>query len=213
MRALLTMREVRALSHGIGSIVPYHCPVVLPLALTHAARADDSPMLKLAAFADEISPELDEQIRVCRANDITHFELRGVRGLNVLDFPKELREEIRDKLQENAMGVVSIGSPIGKAKISESWEHHLERFKVAVELAEFFEAPFIRIFSYYPPEPEGDIHKYKDEVVRRMREDRLHPETPRHARPRERGVDLRRAWPGVPGSAANREFAQVAGGV
>ena len=90
------------------------------------------PMLKLAAFADEIGPELDDQIRVCRENDVTHFELRGVRGLNVLDFPKELRHEIRMKLNDNGMGVASIGSPIGKAKINESWDKHSDRFKIAV---------------------------------------------------------------------------------
>ena len=74
-------------------------------------------MLKLAAFADEIGPELDDQIRVCRDNDVTHFELRGVRGLNVLDFPADLRNEIRTKLRDNGMGVASIGSPNGKVKI------------------------------------------------------------------------------------------------
>jgi sugar phosphate isomerase/epimerase len=126
-------------------------------------------MLKLAAFADEISPDLDEQIRVCRANGVTHFELRGVNRLNVLDFPNDLRREIRDKLRDNGMGVVSIGSPVGKSKINESWDRESDRFKVAVELAEFFGAPFVRIFSYYAPDPAQDVRTYRDEVVRRMR--------------------------------------------
>ena len=126
-------------------------------------------MLKLAAFADEISPDLDEQIRVCRANGVTHFELRGVNHLNVLDFPKELRQEIRTKLRDNGLGVVSIGSPIGKAKINDSWDQHSDRFKIAVELAEFFAAPFIRIFSYYAPDPADDVRRHRDEVIRRMR--------------------------------------------
>ena len=125
-------------------------------------------MLKLAAFADEIGPELDDQIRVCRENDVTHFELRGVRGLNVLDFPQALREEIRTKLAANGMGVASIGSPIGKAKINDPWDKHFDRFKIAVELSQFFNAPFIRIFSYYPPEG-GDIKQHRDEVMKRMR--------------------------------------------
>ena len=47
-------------------------------------------MIKLSAFADEISPELDEQIRVCKRNAVTHFELRGVYGKNVLDFDNAL---------------------------------------------------------------------------------------------------------------------------
>ena len=130
---------------------------------------DDTP-LKLSAFADEISPELDEQIRVCRQVGVTHMELRNVRGVNVLDFDTPLREEIRTKLRENGMGVVCIGSPIGKVKISDPWPAHFDRFKTAVELAEYFEAPYVRIFSYYPPEAGGDVQPHRDEVLRRMNE-------------------------------------------
>ncbi len=124
-------------------------------------------MLKLAAFADEISPELDEQIRVCRENSVTHFELRGVDGKNVLDFDKSLRSEIKVKLDANGMGVISIGSPIGKVKITDDWNAHFDRFKIAVELAQFFGSPLIRVFSYYPDD-RGEILKYRDEVLRRF---------------------------------------------
>jgi len=125
-------------------------------------------MLKLSAFADEISPELDEQIRICRLNGVTHFELRSVNKINVLDFDRNLQKEIKARLTENGLGVVSIGSPIGKSKIDEPWPGHFERFKLAVELAEFFNAPMIRIFSYYPPKPEQDVHQFRDEILKRM---------------------------------------------
>ena len=125
-------------------------------------------MLRLSAFADEISPNLDEQIRTCRENSVTHFELRGVNNLNVMEFDRPLQEEIRRKLADNGMGVISIGSPIGKVKITDPWPAHFDKFKRSVELAEFFEAPFIRIFSYYPPEKGGDMKPHRDEVVRRM---------------------------------------------
>ncbi|MCC6424804.1 MAG: sugar phosphate isomerase/epimerase [Phycisphaerales bacterium] len=126
-------------------------------------------MMKLAAFADEISPNLDEQIKVCLANGVEAFELRGVNNLNVLDFDPALRREIRTKLAANGLGVASIGSPIGKVKINEPFGPHFDRFKIAVELAEFFEAPFIRIFSYYPADQNDDILKHRDEVLDRMR--------------------------------------------
>jgi 3-dehydroshikimate dehydratase len=125
-------------------------------------------MLKLSAFADEISPNLDEQIRVCRENGVTHFELRGVNNLNVMDFDTHLCKEIRSKLGDNGMGVIAIGSPIGKVKITDPWPAHFEKFKHAVELAEYFESPFIRVFSYYPPEKGGDIRRHRDDVIRRM---------------------------------------------
>lgn len=125
-------------------------------------------MLKLAAFADEISPNLDQQIAVCKANHVTHFELRGVDKINVLDFDKPLRQQIKEALRTSGLGVACIGSPIGKVKINESWAAHFDRFKLAAELAEFFEAPLIRIFSYYPPEGDS-ILKYREEVLQRMR--------------------------------------------
>jgi sugar phosphate isomerase/epimerase len=126
-------------------------------------------VLKLAAFADEISPQLDEQIEVCRANGVTHFELRGVAGKNVLDFDRPLRDQIKTKLSAHGMGVISIGSPIGKAKISDPWEPHFERFKIAVDAAEFFAAPFVRLFSYYPSQAGGDLNPHRDEILRRFR--------------------------------------------
>ena len=128
-------------------------------------------MLKLSAFADEISPNLDEQIRVCRENAVTHFELRSVDKINVLDFDPEKREEIRSKLKANGLGVISVASPIGKVAIDRPWSEHLERFKIAVDTAEFFGAPFIRVFSYYPAggEGKGPIDPHRDEVIDRFR--------------------------------------------
>lgn len=128
-------------------------------------------MLKLSAFADEIGPDLDEQIRVCKANAVTHFELRGVYGRNVMDFDAGLRHEVKAKLADNGLGVISIGSPIGKVAIDKPWAEHFDRFKLAVELAEFFAAPFIRVFSYYPAggEGKGPLDPMRDEVVDRFR--------------------------------------------
>jgi sugar phosphate isomerase/epimerase len=129
------------------------------------------PVLKLAAFADEISPDLDEQIRTAGANAVTHFELRGVAGQNVLDFGPALRREIKAKLADNGLGVVSIGSPIGKVAIDLPWAEHFERFKIAVDAAEFFASPLIRVFSYYPAggEGKGPIDPHRDEVIDRFR--------------------------------------------
>jgi sugar phosphate isomerase/epimerase len=127
-------------------------------------------MLRLSGFADEISPQLDEQIKTCKENGLTHFELRGVFGKNVLDFDSAMRSEIKAKLDANGMGVISIGSPIGKVPITDPWQPHFDRFKIAVDAAEFFKSPFIRIFSYYPAEGagKGDVIKHRDEVMKRM---------------------------------------------
>jgi 3-dehydroshikimate dehydratase len=126
-------------------------------------------MMRLAAFADEISPDLDEQIKVCTQNHVTHVELRGVYGKNVLDFDADLRRKIKGKFAESGLAVISLASPIGKVKINEPWPEHFARFKIAVESAEYFNAPFLRIFSYYPPDG-GSILPFRDEILRRFRE-------------------------------------------
>jgi sugar phosphate isomerase/epimerase len=38
-----------------------------------------------------------------------------------------------------------------------------------VDTAEFFGAPLIRIFSYYGADEKDDIHRHREEVIRRMR--------------------------------------------
>lgn len=127
-------------------------------------------MLKLSAFADEISPDLDEQIRVCKLNHVSHFELRGVYGKNVMDFDPALRAEVKSKLAANGLGIVSIGSPIGKVAIDKPWSEHFDRFKLSVELAEYFGSPFIRLFSYYPVggEGQGPLDPIRGQVMDRF---------------------------------------------
>jgi 3-dehydroshikimate dehydratase len=129
-------------------------------------------MLHLSAFADEIDPSLDLQIRHCKLNGVTHFELRSVNKTNVLDFDEALQKEVKAKLADAGLGVISIGSPIGKVALDKPFREHLDRFKKAVDLAEFFGAPMIRVFSYYPPggEGKGPTAPHKDEVVDRFRQ-------------------------------------------
>jgi sugar phosphate isomerase/epimerase len=129
-------------------------------------------MFKLSAFADEISPDLGEQIRVLKSLGIRHFELRGVYGKNVLDFTPEILAEIKAKLAENQMSVAVIGSPIGKVPIDHPWDGadgHFTRFKTAVSIAEYFAAPMIRLFSYYNPKAGGSVLDHRDQVVQRFR--------------------------------------------
>ena len=42
-------------------------------------------MIRLSAFADEISPDLEEQIAVLSSEKVRFLDLRGVWNTNVLD--------------------------------------------------------------------------------------------------------------------------------
>ncbi|MDX2036516.1 MAG: sugar phosphate isomerase/epimerase family protein [Isosphaeraceae bacterium] len=124
-------------------------------------------MIRISAFADEISQDPAEQISVLAALGIRHIEFRAIHGVNVMKLSEAQHTEFRNLLQANGFGLSAIGSPIGKIKIGDPFEPHLDEFAKALELADFYETPRIRIFSYYLPEgeaPEG----FRDEVLRRM---------------------------------------------
>ncbi len=108
-------------------------------------------MIRLSAFADEISADLDKQIAVLRSENIHFMDLRGVWDTNVLDLTDQQVTEIRQKLDADGIGVAAIASPIGKIPIDTPFDEHLQRFERAIALAKFFQTPFIRIFSFYPP--------------------------------------------------------------
>ncbi len=134
----------------------------------------NSIMIQLSAFADEISPNLDEQIAVLRDENIHFIDLRSVWGVNVLDFSDEQVNEIKHKLQEHGIGVAALGSPIGKVPIDSSFDTHLQRFERAIQLAHIFGTPYIRLFSFYPPQhpvnAAADPATWRAEVIRRMQE-------------------------------------------
>lgn len=126
-------------------------------------------MPTISAFADEISQDPQAQMNALEDNGIKYVELRGALGLNVLKFSNDQAADVRKQFTDRGFGVSCIASPIGKAKIDDDYRKHFDEFKRAVELAEFFAARYIRIFSYYPPEGE-DVGKYRGEVVRRLAE-------------------------------------------
>ena len=126
-------------------------------------------MIRLSAFADEISADPIEQLDVLARHGIAHVEFRSIHGTNVLDLTEAQHEAFRDLLRARGFGLSAIGSPIGKIKVHDPFEPHLERFARALELADFYGAPRIRIFSYYLPEGQ-DPSLFRDEVIRRMAE-------------------------------------------
>jgi sugar phosphate isomerase/epimerase len=124
-------------------------------------------MWTLTGFADEISSDLDEQMDTLTAEGMRYLEFRGVWGQNVLDLTDQELHLVRSVLRKRGLGVSSIGSPIGKISITEDFDEHLGRFRRALEIARFLDAPYVRIFSFFMPAGE-DPAKHRDEVLHRM---------------------------------------------
>jgi sugar phosphate isomerase/epimerase len=125
-------------------------------------------MWTLSGFADEIDPDFATQCKVASGLGLKFLEIRSAWGTNILDLAEDRCETMRRLLAESGLQVSSIGSPIGKIKITDDFEPHLERMRHAAEVATFFEAPFVRIFSFFI-EPGDDPDTHRDEVLRRMR--------------------------------------------
>ena len=109
-------------------------------------------MFTLSAFADEISPNPEEQITVLASCGVRHIELRSILKTNVLDLTDLQIAEFKSLLDKHSFRLSAIGSPIGKIRIDQPFEPHLQRFERAIHLCRVLDTPNIRLFSYYPPE-------------------------------------------------------------
>lgn len=124
-------------------------------------------MAKLSAFADEVTDDFLEQVKYLANERVGYIEPRFINKKNIMDLTKDELSEANKMIQDHGLKVSAIGSPIGKVKLDEPFGPHLDKFKHAVDLAMFFETPYIRMFSYYAPEGKN-IDDYRDEVMERM---------------------------------------------
>ncbi len=122
--------------------------------------------LILTGFSDEIDQNFDKQLEVASACGVKAIEIRGVDGRGIQTYSPEEAKVLKAKLDAKGMHVSSIGSPIGKIKITDDFEPHFEVFKNVVALCKVFGARYIRMFSFFVPEGEAD--KYEDEVMARL---------------------------------------------
>jgi sugar phosphate isomerase/epimerase len=127
-------------------------------------------MFTLSAFADEISPDPQEQLDVLGRCGVRHIELRSILKTNVLDLTDLQVSEFKSLLDRHGFRLSAIGSPIGKIKIDQPFQPHLKRFERALELCKVFHTPNIRVFSYYRAESGGDWDYWRWAVLERIGE-------------------------------------------
>lgn len=119
---------------------------------------------ELCAFADEAGEALRTQISALSENQIPYLEIRGVNGRSITQYTESEAAEVKKMLSDHGLKVWSIGSPLGKIKITDDFAAHLDLFRRTLNLARVLEAPCIRLFSFYLPEQE-DPAPYRDTVM------------------------------------------------
>ncbi len=139
----------------------------------------------ISAFGDEIHPDLDVQLDVLEQLGINSLDLRSVDGTNIIDLADEEIDRIETAMTERGFTVPVIGSPVGKVDVTGgsersatrektgrdagSFADQLSRLDRSIAIATTFDAPYVRVFSYYPP--DGDHPEaHRDEITRRMRQ-------------------------------------------
>ena len=90
-------------------------------------------MWTLTGFADEISPDVDEQIALLKTLGIRHIEFRSAWGTKVLDLTDEQLETAKQKLDAAGIALSSVGSDLGKIAITDPFEPHLARVRHGVD--------------------------------------------------------------------------------
>ncbi len=142
------------------------------------------PRVILSGFADEAANHKTavEQFAAFAALGLQYFSIRFIdvgNGIkNVMLLSKAEIQKVRQLMNEYGLNVSSIGSPIGKIKLSDTddgthnkyvpFRQYLSRdVKKACELAHAFETKLIRGFSFYHPKGT-DPWDFVPEVVDRL---------------------------------------------
>ncbi len=124
------------------------------------------PRLPIAAITDEFSPVLAEALPFMQEIGMTGAELRVVDGKNILDLNDDELKRTRDAIQAAGLRVVSIASPLlkcvlpGAPEVDRRFQHDVFASKHtfadqprlterAIQIAQFFSAPIVRVFSYW----------------------------------------------------------------
>ena len=118
---------------------------------------------ELSAFTDEYSNDFSAQIEGMLLNGVKYTEIRGVNGKNISEISLKEAGEIKKMLDDNGLAVWSVGSPLGKIKLNDDIDKHIELTKHVCEIANVLGTPRIRVFSFYVPDT-SDIKPYSGQV-------------------------------------------------
>ncbi len=105
--------------------------------------------LTMAAFADEASRSPEGQIAALRRNGIGLLEIRFVGDKNIAELTAEEAKGLRRRLEEEGIGVWSLGSPTGKISLRDDFSAHYDAFLHQLDLAEILGTRRCRLFSFY----------------------------------------------------------------
>jgi len=114
--------------------------------------------LVLSAFADEISPHLDQQVATLARLNVPGLDLRSVAGNNVLNLSDAQLDEVSEACAKQGLHIQAIGSPVNKVPMTGSNQpQELAKLERAIHAARRTGTNLIRIFT-----PEVDPKDFEN---------------------------------------------------
>jgi len=134
-------------------------------------------MVKVCFFADEVSKNFDEAVKLGVEAGAEAVEIRGgIWGKSVTTIDDDDVKRMQDVLDKYGAKVTCIGSPVGKCHHDkkEEYEQHLKYFDRMVELAHAFDTRVIRGFAFWKfgvakgEANRPDIEEYVDIIAEKL---------------------------------------------
>ena len=76
---------------------------------------------KISGFSDEMGTDIVTQFEILNKLGIGYFEPRGIDGKNIAELDDSEAEALKLKMDKYGIRVSSIGSPIGKIKLTDDF--------------------------------------------------------------------------------------------
>jgi len=133
-------------------------------------------MPRLGAITDEISEDFDHALAVCKELGIRDIELRSIWGKSIVDHDEATVGRIKEAVHRGDFRVACIASPFLKCHLNDdsatqgnthsatakSREEHWDILDRSLELADQFDAPIVRAFSFWRVEDPASV---RDEIL------------------------------------------------
>jgi sugar phosphate isomerase/epimerase len=125
----------------------------------------------ISGFTDEVSDDLDVQIRALKELGWNHIDLRTVDGKNVSTLSDEEFARVHRKLEENGITIACFGSTVANwgREVNSDLERDLEELRTSIRHMQTAGVKYIRIMSYKVSEPEPLGTPMEEQVISSIR--------------------------------------------
>ena len=125
----------------------------------------------ISGFTDEVSDDLDVQIRALKELGWNHIDLRTVDGKNVSTLSDDEFARVHRKLEENGITIACFGSTVANwgREVNSDLERDLEELRTSIRHMQTAGVRYIRIMSYKVNEPEPLGSPMEEQVITSIR--------------------------------------------